>query len=114
MNGFAVYGQADWCSACGNSTGTCSPEALGTSTTTSGSGSSGNGNGDSSTGSCSCGNHMSLAVAGVIGAMVTLAVIGIVEAAVLFLGGLTIVSKRRSMGARSQYAEIELTGKGSS
>src|SRR5580704_3063057 len=62
INKFAVGGQAQWCNLCGNSTGVCAPSALG----------SGSSSGTTSS-SNSSGGGISKAVAGVIGAMVTLA-----------------------------------------
>lgn len=91
MNKFAIYGQQDWCTACGNSTGTCSAQALGTATSSS--------TNTSTTSSAattpSGGSHLSNAVAGVIGAAVTLGVVLLVTAAVMLLGGFTLVSKKK-------------------
>ena len=91
MNKFAVGSQAQWCQACGNSTGVCSASSLGTSSnitnpspTPPSSPKSGGSGG------------VSRPVAGVIGAMVTLAVILGVEALVMVLGGLRLVSKKRA------------------
>jgi hypothetical protein len=84
MNAFAVGNQADWCSQCGNSTGVCA------STTSTSTGSS-----TSPTSSTSSSGGISKAVAGVIGAMVTLAVILGAEALILLLAGLRVVSKKR-------------------
>ncbi|EXJ93501.1 acid phosphatase [Capronia coronata CBS 617.96] len=88
MNKFSIGTQKDWCHACGNSTGVCSPEVLGESTpsTTSSSNSSSSGSGS---------GGISKAVAGVIGAMVTLAVIFGAELLVLLVGGYRLVSKKR-------------------
>ncbi|KAI9744808.1 MAG: hypothetical protein M1818_001733 [Claussenomyces sp. TS43310] len=86
MNKFAIGDQASWCKACGNTTGTC---ATATSASPSPSSTS-----LSSTSSSSNGSGMSKAVAGVIGAMVTLAVILGIEALILLLGGLRVVSKK--------------------
>jgi hypothetical protein len=84
MNGFAVTTTQQWCTKCGNTTGTCAAYASSpTSSSPSASGSSGSG------------HHMSAAVGGVIGAFVTLAVILGLEALILVLGGLRIVSKNR-------------------
>ena len=83
MNKFAIGDQADWCKACGNTTGVCAgPDA--------GAGGSGSGGapGVASASSSGGGSGMSLPVAGVIGAMVTLAVILGVEALVMLLFGL--------------------------
>lgn len=84
MAKFAVGGTKEWCHVCGNSTGTCAQFALPESPA-----SSSQQDGDDDDGG------MSLAVAGVIGAMVTLAVILGAEAALVLLGGLRLVSKKR-------------------
>ena len=91
MNKFAIGDQASWCTTCGNSTGVCASASSNSSSN--GSGSSGSGT-DSST----PGNGLSPAVNGVIGAMVTLAVILGLEALVLLLGGYRLVSKKRMAG----------------
>jgi hypothetical protein len=83
MNKFAIGNQADWCTKCGNSTGVC---ASATSTSTTSSPSAGG---------------ISKAVAGVIGAMVTLAVILGVEALIMLLAGLRVVNKKRLSGRAS-------------
>ena len=89
MSAFAVGSQAQWCAACGNTTGVCASSL---------SGSSGS---DNSTGTgqdpgtAAGGGGMSNAVAGVVGAMVTLAVVLLVAGLVLLLGGLRLVSKKR-------------------
>ncbi|MCJ1447885.1 MAG: hypothetical protein MMC23_008397 [Stictis urceolatum] len=89
MQKFAVGTQTDWCKACGNTTGVCAgADAL--------SSDGGDGASPSSGGS---GGGMSKAVAGVIGAMVTLAVILGVEMLILLLGGFRLVSKKRLAGA---------------
>ncbi|OKL59891.1 hypothetical protein UA08_04871 [Talaromyces atroroseus] len=76
---FAVTGQEQWCQVCGNTTGICasssSSSASASSTSSSGSG-------------------MSNAVAGVIGAMVTLGVVLGLEVLGLLAGGLRVVRKR--------------------
>jgi hypothetical protein len=86
MNKFAISSQEDWCYACGNTTGVCSPSALGVAN-----------NSSTVTGSSSS-ISMSLAVAGVIGAMATLAVILGIELLIMILGGLRFVSKKRLAG----------------
>lgn len=91
MNKFAIGDQEHWCRACGNSTGVCASVA------SSSSGSSGEG-GDAG-GSGAKGGGMSTAVAGVVGAMVTLAVILGVEALVMLVAGLRLVSRKRRAGA---------------
>ena len=94
MNSFAISGQADWCTACGNTTGICASSTL--------TGGSGNDTGSGATGSdcsdSSSSGGMFNAVAGVIGAMVTLAVILLVEGLVMLAAGLKLVSKRRLAG----------------
>ena len=89
VNKFAVSSQAQWCQACGNSTGVCAPSA------TAGNGSS---SVPSATPTASGGGGVSKAVAGVIGAMVTLAVILGLEALILLIAGLRVVSKKRAHG----------------
>lgn len=94
MNKFAINGQDDWCKACGNDTGVCAasapPATTATPTASSSSGSGG----------------VSKAVAGVIGAIVTLAVVLGLAVLVMLVGGLRLVSKKR-MNATSS------TGSGS-
>jgi hypothetical protein len=92
MNKFAIGNQADWCKACGNSTGVFSSASLGD-----GAGSSNN-NGSSSN-VCKNGGGISLAVADVIGAMVTLAVILGIGLLIILFGGFRLVSKRRLAGS---------------
>ena len=89
-NKFAIHDQASWCSACGNSTGVCAVAS-----TSSGSGSS------SSAPSSQKRSGMSNVVAGVIGAMVTLAVILGLEILFLLVGGFRVVRKTRSDGSSS-------------
>ncbi|GAD92104.1 conserved hypothetical protein [Paecilomyces variotii No. 5] len=80
MNKFAVSSQEQWCQACGNTDSTCASTSSGDS---------------SSASTTSTTNHgMSLAVAGVIGAMVTLGVILGLEALFLLLGGFRLTKKR--------------------
>ena len=89
MNVFAVGSQSQWCEACGNSTGVCaSAESSGNPGPVVGGGSGGSGSGG-----------ISKAVAGVIGAMVTLAVILGVEGLVMLVAGLRLVRKNRVGGA---------------
>jgi len=83
---FSVGNQSQWCTMCGNTTGVCAA-----STDDGGSGSgTGSGTCDSSSGS-----GISNAVAGVIGAMVTLAVILLIEGLIILAGGFRLVSKKR-------------------
>ncbi|KAB8342803.1 hypothetical protein FH972_022401 [Carpinus fangiana] len=79
MSAFSIGSTEHWCSACGNSTGVCAPFSA---TAAASSSSSGNGNG------------LSPAVNGVIGAMVTLAVILLIEGLIVLVGGLRIVRKK--------------------
>ena len=85
MNKFAIAGQKAWCTACGNSTGSC---AIASTTTSSAPG-------QMPSSSKSNPGGISNAVAGVIGAMVTLAVILGAEILVLLIGGLRVVSKKK-------------------
>jgi hypothetical protein len=83
MSSFAVSTTQQWCTMCGNTTGDCAgirstPSSTPTSTSSSGH------------------KKMSLAVAGVIGAMVTLAVVLGLEALIALIAGLRIVRKRRT------------------
>lgn len=87
MNQFAIGSTQDWCQRCGNYTGTCAAYAT---SSQNGSGSD-TGNGYSGSG---CSNGISPAVNGVIGAMVTLAVILGLEGLILLAGGYRIVSKK--------------------
>lgn len=86
MNKFSIGNTEQWCTQCGNFTGTCAAYAP------AGSSSSSSSSDSSSSGS---GNGLSPAVNGVIGAMVTLAVILGIEALVLLVGGMRVVSKKR-------------------
>lgn len=87
LSKFSVSTTEEWCTKCGNFTGTCAAYAPGGSSSS------------SSSGSGSGGSHISTAVGGVIGAMVTLAVILGAEALIMLLGGLRLVSKKRLAGA---------------
>jgi hypothetical protein len=90
MGKFAIGDTASWCAACGNSTGVCA--------STSASSGGGGGSGTTTQGPAS-GNGISLPVAGVIGALVTLVVILGVEALVYFISGLKLVKKSTLAGA---------------
>lgn len=79
MNKFAVGGQAQWCEACGNSTGVCAASQLSAPPLRPASPTGGTG--------------ISKAVAGVIGAFVAVAVILGVEVLVMLLTGVRLVSK---------------------
>lgn len=98
MNKFAIGSQEQWCSACGNSTGICASST------------SSNSDGSSAESSPSTDGGISRPVAGVIGAMVTLAVILGVEALVLLLGSFRLVSKKR-VAQQAALGESVVTGK---
>lgn len=99
MNKFSVGSTEQWCTACGNTTGTCAAYAPnGASSSSSSSEKSGNGNG------------LSPVVNGVIGAMVTLAVVLGLEALILAVAGLRVVSKKRL--ARADVTEVNGNGVG--
>ncbi|CEO60601.1 hypothetical protein PMG11_05219 [Penicillium brasilianum] len=93
---FAITSQEQWCQACGNSTGICSSTSD-SSTNTSSSNSSSNGG-------------MSLAVAGVIGAMVTLGVLAGLTALLLLVFNLRLVRKSaltsRGHGSESSFTPV--------
>ncbi|KAI1755019.1 putative histidine acid phosphatase [Xylaria castorea] len=84
MGKFAVGDTPDWCRVCGVTTGSCASASTGSN--------SGGGDGASGT-KAGNGNGISLPVAGVIGALVTLAVVLGAEALIYFLSGLTFVKK---------------------
>ncbi|KAK4690145.1 hypothetical protein P7C71_g6579, partial [Lecanoromycetidae sp. Uapishka_2] len=93
MGKFSIGSQEAWCQACGNSTGVCASATASTSPS-SGGAAKGTGSGSGSGG-------ISKAVAGVIGAFVTLAVILGIEGLVMLVAGLRLVKKNRlSAGAR--------------
>lgn len=91
-NAFSVGTTEKWCQVCGNSTGSCAEYA-----------GSANG-GPPPRASNKSGSGISNAVAGVIGAMVTLGVIFLVEALVLLVGGLRLVRKRKGAGQMTNGA----------
>ncbi|KAI0404494.1 phosphoglycerate mutase-like protein [Xylaria palmicola] len=85
MGRFAIANTPDWCRVCGVTTGACASVDAG---------SDGNDASSTSDGSAGgSGNGISLPVAGVIGALVTLAVVLGVEALVYVLSGMTLVRK---------------------
>ncbi|RAO73462.1 uncharacterized protein BHQ10_009474 [Talaromyces amestolkiae] len=96
---FAVTSQDQWCQVCGNTTGVCA------STTASSSSSS------ASSSSVSSGSGISNAVAGVIGAMVTLGVILGLEVIAMLLGGLRLVKKKSLVALADAGAESATGGK---
>ncbi|KAI4718165.1 phosphoglycerate mutase-like protein [Aureobasidium sp. EXF-10727] len=98
MQKFAVSSTDQWCNVCGNSEGVCAA-----SKTNSSSGSSTTA--PSVYANAQAGNGLSPAVNGVIGAMVTLAVVLGLETIIVLLGGWRIVPKRRLQVADSIAAE---------
>lgn len=82
MLGFAVHDTQHWCEMCGNVDGECAVE------------------GQDVGGEKECGDAgVSRPVAGVIGALVTLVVVLVVQAAVMVFGGLRLVRKKTLQGA---------------
>jgi len=104
MSKFSISGQQQWCTACGNSTGVCSPSALGDGDSSANSASAGSGSNNNGSGG------ISKAVAGVIGAMVTLGVILGAELLILLVGGFTLVNKKKLH--RTNSADSSLSGMG--
>ncbi|KAF2490339.1 phosphoglycerate mutase-like protein [Lophium mytilinum] len=98
LSKFAVTTTQDWCTKCGNTTGTCAAYAPSSATPSAAAKSSGGHGG------------ISAAVGGVIGAFVTLAVILATLAAAMLIGGLRVVSKNRLAGG-SPAMEGVATGK---
>ncbi|KAK8089517.1 histidine acid phosphatase [Apiospora hydei] len=93
MNKFAIGDTKSWCTACGNSTGQCAQYASGSSS------------GGDATAASKSGNGISTAVAGVIGALVTLVVILGIEGLVYALAGLRLV-KKSSLAAQATKVEV--------
>lgn len=85
MNNIAIGSQSAWCSACGNTTGVCD------------------------TGDTQSSSHkgVSNAVAGVIGAMVTLAVLLAGAILVMFIGGVTLTRKGKK---REDFEKLRSDG----
>ena len=94
MNRFAIGDTADWCAACGNTTGMCAAFAPK------------DGSGDAAGASSTSGSRISTPVAGVIGALVTLAVILGLEALVYALAGFRLV-KKSTLAAAQAGAGVE-------
>jgi len=99
MNGVSVGSTEQWCNVCQNTTGTCAAYA--------GSSANGSSGSSSTTQNKSSGNSLSPAVNGVIGAMVTLAVVLGIEALVLLAGGFRVVSKKALAGGASAANGVE-------
>ncbi|KAI7187476.1 phosphoglycerate mutase-like protein [Hortaea werneckii] len=87
MHEFALGSTEKWCTACGNFTGECAAYDP--------SGSSSSSDSQDASASAQTGNGISPAVNGVIGAMVTLAVVLGLEALVMLLGGFRLVRKNK-------------------
>ncbi|KAH0024596.1 phosphoglycerate mutase-like protein, partial [Aureobasidium melanogenum] len=102
MDKFSIGSTQQWCTACGNTTGTCAAYAPASSSSSSSSSSTQN--------KQKSGNGLSPAVNGVIGAMVTLAVILGLEALILLVGGFKVVSKK-TLAASAVTAETVTGGK---
>jgi hypothetical protein len=82
MDKFAIGSQSDWCSACGAGSTACNTTSASTGSSSA-----------SPTASSSSGGGISRAVDGVIGAMVTLAVILALSALLMLVGGFRLVRK---------------------
>lgn len=98
MTDFAIEDTDHWCKLCGNTDSTCS---------SSNSTSSSNSDDASSQSSDDSGNGISKPVAGVIGALVTLAVILGLQAAALLFGGLRLVKKSSLAPAESAAGGVK-------
>ena len=101
MDKFAISSDERWCNVCGNTEGSCAAYA---------SDDSKNGSSSASTTSkeSKSGNGLSPVVNGVIGAMVTLAVVLGLEALVLLVGGYRIVSKKTLASAAAPVSAGEM------
>lgn len=96
---FAISSQDQWCQVCGNTTGVCATSTAATSSSS------------ASASSSSSGSGISNAVAGVIGAMVTLGVILGLEVLAMLLGGLRLVKKKSLAGAAGAGTESAAAAK---
>lgn len=96
LNKFAVSTTEQWCTKCGNSTGSCAAYA-----------NNSDGNGAGTQSNSSGGGGMSPAIGGVIGAFVTLAVVLGSLALFMLLGGFRLVSKKRLAGGATQGGSVE-------
>lgn len=97
---FAISSQDQWCQVCGNTTGVCATSTASTSSSSA-----------SASSSSSGGSGISNAVAGVIGAMVTLGVILGLEVLAMLLGGLRLVKKKSLAAAAGAGTESATAGK---
>ena len=96
MGKISLGDTADWCRACGNSTGVCAGTGASTSTTSSG--------GDGGEG----GGGVSRPAAGVIGAVVAIVVVLLLEAMVMAVAGLR-VAKKKGLSAKDSQADDRST-----
>ncbi|OBT77822.1 hypothetical protein VF21_03253 [Pseudogymnoascus sp. 05NY08] len=99
MNKFAIGDQQTWCKSCGKTDGACAAFSTSSSTVAGAGASSSDGKSGSGSG------PISLPVAGVIGALVTLAVVLGSIALVMVAGGLRVVSKKRLGGGGGVVGE---------
>ncbi|TAQ90503.1 hypothetical protein B7494_g1192 [Chlorociboria aeruginascens] len=104
MGKFAIGDQATWCSQCGNTTGVCASTATSSSSSPS---STSSGSAQKSTND----GGVSRAVAGVIGAMVTLAVVLGVEALVMLLAGWRLVGRKSAATPAGGEDTVSAVGK---
>ncbi|KAI6882475.1 phosphoglycerate mutase-like protein [Hortaea werneckii] len=103
MHEFALGSTEKWCTACGNFTGECAAYDPSCSSSSSDS--------QNASASAQTGNGLSPAVNGVIGAMITLAVVLGLEALVMLLGGFRLVRKN-SLGQSFGGEGVEKVGQG--
>ncbi|KAL8850189.1 MAG: hypothetical protein Q9221_004875 [Calogaya cf. arnoldii] len=96
INRFAVRGHDQWCKACGNSTGVCASVAASPSPSGAGAAGSDSGSGDG----------ISKAAAGIVGAMVTLAVVLGLQVAAMLATGLRVVTKNRLAGRPAKETDV--------
>ncbi|KUL85124.1 hypothetical protein ZTR_06270 [Talaromyces verruculosus] len=97
---FAISSQDQWCQVCGNTTGVCASSTASSSSASA-----------ASSSSSSNGSGLSNAVAGVIGAMVTLGVVLGLEVVAMLLGGLRLVKKKSLAASAGVGAESATAGK---
>lgn len=97
---FAISSQDQWCQVCGNTTGVCASSTASSSSASA-----------SSSSSSSNGSGISNAVAGVIGAMVTLGVVLGLEVIAMLLGGLRLAKKKSLAASAGTGAESATAGK---
>ncbi|KAH8882593.1 histidine acid phosphatase [Thozetella sp. PMI_491] len=100
MSKFAIGDTLDWCKACGNSTGICASAST----------SSGNGSATTSGSDSGSGGGISKAVAGVIGALVTLVVILAIEGLVMAVAGLRLAKKSALAKGNGATSHVESAG----